>query len=1353
MDLYYRGILDKDHSWGVVATELCLALERRGFNLKMSDPIHKANWDPNRLDPRLESKMSENTESDLVLSYCVPPNLKGLPQGNIAQIYNYEYSVIPQGWSTLINNSVKLFLPSSVFARDVFVKNGVNPVITEVLHHGIDLQKYNPQIAPLNFNSNKFTFLCVSSPHYRKGLDLLLRAFGEEFATIEEVELIIKTQIPKKLAAHEIDIRKLLDEARKKVALPRVRIITDYMPNLAPLYRAAHAYVSTTHSECFGLTELEAVCCGLPVIAPNYGGYLDFLNQDNSFLVNWKPMYATREMQYWHYNPRSVCADPDIQHLRQQMRAVHNDYKLAQQKAKRAYEQTASKFTWDRIADRFIQLAESHKLIPPGRTFSRKEIPVGILIPKIQPSPNKAALGNEALVETVRESLRRKAMQTLPTSLTEKTDPSQIKLSSHTLLYNEENNVVSLLENIIDVFDEVVLVDGGSTDTTAKLVMDFIKEKNVNNVRFLVKPQKDSIRYSQRWNQSEQRNFAIQQCTGDWLFMIDADERLDSSCKQELRTLAASGRSKAYAFFKYNYWERKDQIRIDSWWFPNYSYKFWKNNEGIKYENKSRHCQPIVSHLGLPDVLGEKTVKNEKMFSDKMVHHLHYLQHSINELGFYRANEKDVRTIEELKKGLKTRPVPSLDKVLKTPNSSVIFIDRSSQEVRASNDYVGLLPQAPHAAFFMENFPFYSGGRYHLYQEAYTLAKAGVNVWLISNIIPVYVNDFPKLTNFRISDGWKIPSGIKFDLVVGTPSNCGERAKALADEHGSKLVLVSLETPNFIRISRQGTDSTEEYWSAYKRVLGKADIVLASAQLPAQYLKDWVNVPDKKIVLMPPAINEYALKKVGKIKKANTIVFVSRIVEHKHLDKLMIGIARIQKQMSDPPILDIIGQGSSEKVQKLLKETGVQGRFFTNISDVAKFQLIGRARALITCTSYEGFGMSPLEGAISEVPVLCSDLPIFHETIGERVTYFSLNNTTDLSNKLQAILTKPETFTTKIQDAHRWVESQYSLAAMTQRWKTVLQKLNLDKTSPAIQPAPIAKRIQPKVSVCIIALNEAEYITHTLRQIYDWDCCHEIIIVEGSVSLYPKENLSKEGLSGDGTTALIQAFPDPKNKITYVNGVFSDKIAQRNEYAKRVTGTHVLVLDADEFYTHESLDLLKEDIQNNPDAELFTFNFSSDLTKRTYYHLWYSFKDHVIGGYWNIPHNRIYKWTPGTKYTGEDHNHPTKPDGTKLQAQFIRAVETRAICIHTGFAKSIVNQKDKNIFYVSRGEGKEKDPKIRARRQMYVDCRKAYETWKPGMVLPHDSKVLSFSLALPEALLDHPYMNDPNCIRNERDRK
>lgn len=1330
MDIFYRGILDKSHSWGVVATELCLALERKGFGIKMSDPVHKDVWDPARVDPRLQTKLNSNTDCDFALSYCVPPNLKALPKVPRAHIYNYEFSVIPTGWKELINENVQLFLPSSAFARDIFLNNGVRPEITEVLPHGIDLGKYNPQIAPVDLGTKKFVFLCVSSPHLRKGLDVLLEAFGEEFATTEPVELVIKTSIPQKLQGFEVDIRKVLDSVRNKhLALPQVRVVTDYYPSLAPLYRAAHCYVSPNHSECFGLTELEAVCCGLPIIVTGYGGYLDFLTNENSFLVQYDLAYAPRAMQYWHANDKSKCANPRKLHLRQQMRYVFNNYKIAQQKARIAYEQIAPKYTWDKVADRFIELAGKYKILDPSnyRTIT-KQVPVGVLAPKMAVTPDKEPLATE---KEKLDALRASLVPVVSTELIDVTDTQPLKLSSFSIVLNEEHNIAELLDNIYEIFDEIVLVDGGSTDGTLREINHFIRAKGTDKIKLFTRQQNDLIRYSAKWNQADQRNYALDQCTGDWVMMLDADERLDFAFRSRVRQLIASGRSKAYAFAKYHYWEALDVIRTDGWWFPNYSYRLWKNNEGVKYEQKARHCQPIIASLGVPPVISVKDYKDHGYLTKHIIHHLHYLKQSTNELRLYRANDKDVRTIEELKQGLETRKVPSLHAALR----GNAIVDTSD-------------PNGKNALFFCEQFKIYSGGRYHLFQEAYSLAKAGVNVYFVSNLTPLYINDYPKLTNFKVFENWAIPPGIKFDFVVGTPANCGARAVNYSKKHSIPCVLVSLETPNFIKQYRGGVDSEESHWNEFKQALPSADVVFCSAELPAKALTEWVNVPREKIELMPPAINDFAFKRIGDIKKANTLIYVSRIVEHKKFDNLLDAVGRFQRKSPHAPTLDIIGAGNPVGIDRLLKQSKVKARFYANISDIAKFQLIKRSSGLVSPSIYEGFGMSPIEGLQCNVPVVCYDLPIFHETVGDTITYVPLNDVNGLAAAIEKLIVEPETFTHKTQQGFNLVSARYSLQAMVSRWRSVL----INRLFPSSTTVTTLTPQRPRFSVCIIALNEAEYLRSTLDQVYHWDACHEIIIVEGSDRLYPKEHLSPDGLSGDGTTEIIRNYPDPKKKIKYISGVYTDKIEQRNEYAKRITGNYALILDADEFYTRDDLDRIVQDAEANPEVELFTFDFSHDLSQRTYYHLWYNFQQHVLGGYWDIPHNRIYKWTPGTLYKDGDHNHPVKPNGAKMIAPRVKALASRAKCIHTGFAKSVRNQKDKNKYYQDRGEGKESNPELRARRQMYIDCRLAYENWVPGKGLPHDASVLAFGAPLPEVLKMHEYYSDPSILLRERNR-
>ena len=54
------------------------------------------------------------------------------------------------------------------------------------------------------------------------------------------------------------------------------------------LMMAADCYVSLHRSEGFGLTMAEAMMCGKPVIATAYSGNVDFMSDDDSFLIPYR---------------------------------------------------------------------------------------------------------------------------------------------------------------------------------------------------------------------------------------------------------------------------------------------------------------------------------------------------------------------------------------------------------------------------------------------------------------------------------------------------------------------------------------------------------------------------------------------------------------------------------------------------------------------------------------------------------------------------------------------------------------------------------------------------------------------------------------------------------------------------------------------------------------------------------------------------------------------------------------------------------------------------------------------------------------------------------------------------------
>lgn len=63
------------------------------------------------------------------------------------------------------------------------------------------------------------------------------------------------------------------------------------------LYQKAYAFVFSSLKEPFGLTPLEAMSCGKPIIATGQGGFVDYLiHGQNGFIVSSNPYAIAKKM-------------------------------------------------------------------------------------------------------------------------------------------------------------------------------------------------------------------------------------------------------------------------------------------------------------------------------------------------------------------------------------------------------------------------------------------------------------------------------------------------------------------------------------------------------------------------------------------------------------------------------------------------------------------------------------------------------------------------------------------------------------------------------------------------------------------------------------------------------------------------------------------------------------------------------------------------------------------------------------------------------------------------------------------------------------------------------------------------
>ncbi|GIW63623.1 MAG: beta 1,4 glucosyltransferase [Patescibacteria group bacterium] len=89
-------------------------------------------------------------------------------------------------------------------------------------------------------------------------------------------------------------------------------------------------------------------------------------------------------------------------------------------------------------------------------------------------------------------------------------------------VYNEEKNLHYSLNSVIDWADEVVIVDGGSTDNTVKLAESY--GKKVKIIKAGSNPANFHIN----------KQLALDNCSSSWILQLDADEEVSKELKNEI---------------------------------------------------------------------------------------------------------------------------------------------------------------------------------------------------------------------------------------------------------------------------------------------------------------------------------------------------------------------------------------------------------------------------------------------------------------------------------------------------------------------------------------------------------------------------------------------------------------------------------------------------------------------------------------------------------------------------------------------------------------------------------------------------------------------------------------------------
>jgi len=169
------------------------------------------------------------------------------------------------------------------------------------------------------------------------------------------------------------------------------------------------------------------------------------------------------------------------------------------------------------------------------------------------------------------------------------------KLSIVLATYNEEENIKNCLNSVKDLADEIIVVDGSSTDKTAEIA------KKLGAKVFVV---------SNKMMFHKNKQLGLEKAVGEWILQLDADERLTTELKQEIKSSIINHQSSIDGYYlpRKNYFLGKFLKKGGQ--YPDYVIRLVRKgkahfpcksvHEQIRIEGKTGYLKNDLIHLTAP---------------------------------------------------------------------------------------------------------------------------------------------------------------------------------------------------------------------------------------------------------------------------------------------------------------------------------------------------------------------------------------------------------------------------------------------------------------------------------------------------------------------------------------------------------------------------------------------------------------------------------------------------------------------------------------------------------------------------------------------------------------------------------
>lgn len=227
------------------------------------------------------------------------------------------------------------------------------------------------------------------------------------------------------------------------------------------------------------------------------------------------------------------------------------------------------------------------------------------------------------------------------------------------------------------------------------------------------------------------------------------------------------------------------------------------------------------------------------------------------------------------------------------------------------------------------------------------------------------------------------------------------------------------------RYAKENLPYIRKLWENTRTAYLNSQILFPNSKLSQSYNSKWLNGKEVKEPIYPGLdISEMhgLIPKLSSLESNNTsakkkLLYIGRLSENKNVDLLV----KVMTLLKSPVELHVCGSGPEihnlRELAKNSKDVFIHGF----VSDTELWSHFRNTDLVLYPSSFEGFGMPPMQALFFKKICLASDLPVLRSIYGNYIQYFNLAEIKSLANSIETLLFPSSDVLKSVEEGHQYV--------------------------------------------------------------------------------------------------------------------------------------------------------------------------------------------------------------------------------------------------------------------------------------------------------------------------------------------